>query len=324
VIGRFAAATLFVCAGASAAASAEEPVMVRGYGMAVTAPACWHVRIGRGLVEASTAPLPPLGRWASTRLSRSLGLSDLGVLLFEDRATPTAPLTRSAYRPGHPRPFRASEFTGPPLGGSNPGNHGFASRNFRLAGRLFDLFVESGSRRPAAARVASLNRLLASLRIERGDFYPGEVAAAPFRPARGWHTLSSKPTPLAPETVSDSVASTVPYRDGLNDFPPQRTIPHLPSDGIILVLQLVASNRDPPLGPRQPRRGRLAVMITRCGSFEGVPPRVAVCALAGLRNRQYVIDGWVVYGRAHPTADMRSRAVQELKRLVLPSWPRWH
>jgi hypothetical protein len=291
---------------------------VRGSGIALRPPAGWHVRISRGLVEASTAPLPPRGRWVATRLSRSIHRGDVEFVLLEDRPLPGVPFTRSVYRPGPPRPFRSSEFRGPPLGGSNPGRHGFARRNFSVAGRFFDLFVESGHASPRASAVASLNAVVASLRFDRGSPYRGDVRAASFRPAAGWSVTSSGAAPLGPETVTTTVASTVPYRDGLRDFPPHRTLARLPSDGIIVVLDLVASNRDPPIAAAgEPVRMRA------CGSFEGTPPTVAVCPLAGLANRRYALDGWVVYGRRVPTAAMRARARAELARLVLPRWPVW-
>jgi hypothetical protein len=46
--------------------------------------------------------------------------------------------------------------------------------------------------------------------------------------------------------------------------------------------------------------------------------------LAGLRDHQYSINGWVVYGRDHPTPATRTTVRQELRHLVLPQWPRWH
>jgi hypothetical protein len=299
-------------------ARAETSAAVRGFGIAVTPPAGWHVRISRGLVEASTAPLPPRGRWAAARLSRSIHRGDVELVLFEDRPTPNVPFTRSAYRRGPPLPFRTSEFRGPPLGGSNPGRHGFARRNFRVGGRFFDLFAESGHAPPRAAAVASLNTIVASLRFDRESPYRGRVRAAAFRAAAGWTVVRSGATALAPETVTTTIASTVPYRDGLRDFPPHRTLARLPSDGIVVIVDLVASNRDPPIAAAgEP------VRVRACGSFEGTPPTVAVCPLGGLANRRYAIDGWVVYGRRDPTAAMRARARAELRRLVLPRWPLW-
>jgi hypothetical protein len=303
------------------AATAQSPDELNGYGLRIAVPSGWHVRIARGVVEASTAPLPPEGRWVARRLSRSLRPRDIDFLLFEDAPTPGQPFSRSIYRPGYPHPILPSEFGPPPFGGSNPGNHRFARRNFTINGRFFDLFVEGGSRAATTAAIASLNTLVASLRVSRGDFYPGHVPGAVFSPAPGWRSVGGHSVALAPETSTTTIASTVPYADALNDFPPQRTLKTLPRNGIVVFVQLIASNRDPPLA-----KGSAGdrIRVTGCGGFEGVPPTTSVCHLSGLRNGQYVIDGFVVYGRAHPSAAMTARANAELQRLVLPTWPRWN
>jgi hypothetical protein len=290
------------------------------YGIHVVAPPGWQVRVTRGTVVASTTRLPAEGRWISRRLGRSIGDGDLDVVLYEDAPSDGQPFSTSTYRRGPPRPFRERDFGRPPLGGSNPGAHRFARRNFTVAGRFFDLFVESGRRGVSPGHLRSLDRLVRSLRVRPGDFYPGIVRPATFAAAHGWNVMSSPPTPFAPETFVTAIASTVPYRDHLNEFPPHRTLAALPRDGVIVVVQLTASNRDPPIG-RTSDRGQ--IQVKGCGSFEGVPSGVAVCPLSGLRNRQYSISGWVVYGAPRPTRAMKQRAAEELTRLALPAWPRW-
>jgi hypothetical protein len=308
--------TLSLAVVALAAASSANST----FGFRVVAPAGWQVRISRGTIVGSTARLPTEGRWIAHRLSRSIGRTDLEFVLFEDAAPVADSGNRGIYQWGAPKPFAARDFRPPSLGGSNPGDHRFARRNFTINGRFFDLFVESGSAAVTTAHLDSLNQLVSSLQASRGDFYPGSVPGVMFTNARGWSVLSSRRTALAPETTANAVASTIPYHDELNEFPPHRTLKVLPSDGIVILVQLTASNRDPPIGTPTDQ-GRPAVK--RCGSFEGVPAGVAVCPLAGLRDHQYTLTGWVVYGRAHPTQQMRQRAKTELRRLLLPTWPRW-
>jgi hypothetical protein len=288
-------------------------------GIALSLPSGWHARAGRGVIEAATRPLPPLGPWVAASLSKALGPDDVSVILYEDAATSPPP---SIYRAGAPRPFTRGDFGPPPSGGSNPGDHRFARRNFRVAGRFFDLFVEAGSRQPTAAGLAKLNEVVRSLRVEPGDFYPGTAAPARFAAAPGWHVRTSPRVALAPETWSVAIAATVPYRDELDAFPPNATLARLPADGVIVVLDLLASNRDPPLA-RGPVPSALPEEHMRCGAFEGVPGRFAVCPVHAVRRGEYTIDGWVVYGRARPTAAQRAAARAELARLELPAWPRW-
>jgi hypothetical protein len=304
-----------------AAARAQSLDERHNYGLRIFVPSGWHVRIVRGVVEASTAPLPPEGRWVAGRLSRSLRPRDIDFVLFEDAPTPGQPFSRSIYRPGYPRPILQSEFGPPAFGGSNLGNHRFARRNFTVNGRFFDLFVEGGSRAATTAAVGSLNVLVASLQVSRGDFYSGRVPGAVFRPAPGWQSVGGHSVALAPETSTTTIASTVAYADALNDFPPQRTLKILPQNGVIVFVQLIASNRDPPLVKGG---AGSAIRVMGCGGFEGVPPTISVCHLAGIRNGQYVIDGYIVYGRAHPSPAMAARANAELQRLVLPKWPEWN
>ena len=289
-------------------------------GIALSLPSGWHARAGRGVIEAATRPLPPLGPRVAASLSKALGLNDLGILLYEDAATSPPP---SIYRAGMPRPFTRSDFRRPPSGGSNPGDHRFARRNLRVAGRFFDLFVETGARQPTPSGLAGLNQLVRSLRVEPGDFYPGTVAPARFAASPGWHVRTSPRVALAPETWSIAIAATASYRDALDAFPPHATLARLPADGVIVYLDLLASNRDPPLAGGPPPEA-LPAEYLRCGSFEGVPDRYAVCPVHAVRRGEYTIDGWVVYGRARPTGAQRAGTRAELARLELPAWPRWH
>jgi hypothetical protein len=302
-----------------ASAEARSAQAVGAYGIGVTLPAGWDGRVVRGTLVASTAPLPPVRGWLNTELSRSLRRGDLGLLLHEFEPPPGRQ-HRGPYRRGAPRPFRAQEFEG-------FGRQRIARRNFVVAGRFFDLFVESrGERLPTAAVLTGLNRLVGSLEIEPGDHYPGAVGSPRFRQARGWSMRSSRAVELGPTTAAYTVAGTTRYRDGLNDLPPGRTLAALPPDGIVMRVSLIADNRHTPvaaprerLAPGSPFRLRSA----RCLDFEGFPETRGSCVLRTVVPQRYRVEIWVFYGRKRPSAEQRARAQAQLDRLSLPAWPRW-
>jgi hypothetical protein len=94
----------------------------------------------------------------------------------------------------------------------------------------------------------------------------------------------------------------------------------------VIVLDLTADDRFPPTSPHGQavhRRIVLGRALQRCNGFEGVPSSTGVCSIRAQARGQYNLDGWVVYGRPHPTAAQKARAQAELDRLVLPRWPRW-
>lgn len=297
---------------------------VRGSGLTAIVPSGWHGRILRGALVASTGRLPPANRPLGPALHHRINPGEIGVLLFEDAPLWGVPFATSAYRSGSPRLFTMRDFGPPPLGGSNRGRHSFARRNFTVAGRYFDLFAESGSSRPSRLRLSELNELVASIDVEAGDFYPGSAPPARFQRAPGWTTRHTKIIPVGPSTYSISLASTVRYRDSLNEFPPHTTLEHLPAAGIVIWLSLSADNRSPPTVP-QGDAGQpiLRINPSACGLFEGAPPNVLTCRLEAWRRRQYHLFGWVILGRKHPSYAQKSRARAELARLVLPTWPPW-
>lgn len=304
----------------AAGGSAEARVhRISGYGISAAVPSGWQARVSRGLLKASTAELPPLRGWLSSELGRRLEPGDLGVLLFEVEPALGIPIQASAYRRGPPRPFAAHELAG-------PGRQRIARRNFSVAGRLFDLFVEARGGMPTARALRRLNALVRSLEIERGDFYPGVVEPARFPPRKGWSTRTPLPLPFRPVTVNVTVSATIRYRDVLNALPPSRTLEALPPDGILLRVSLIADNRHVPIADRR-ERGlarrpyRLAEFL--CASFEGFPPDRRACVLRAVVPRQYRVEIWVMYGRKRPTPSQRARAQAELSQLALPSWPLW-
>jgi N-acetylneuraminic acid mutarotase len=306
--------------GAAYRPSQSSTQRISGFGIAATLPNGWRGRVKRGTLLATTAALPPERGWLSSELGRNLGHGDVGVLLFEIEPAHGIPIEPSVYRRGPPRPFRASEFAG-------SGRQRFARRNFSVAGRLFDLFIEARDRVPTPRALRRLNALVRSLEIERGDFYPGSVGAARFPPAPGWSTRSTGALPFRPVSVSTTVSATIAYRDAFSALPPQQTLKALPPDGIALRVALVADNRRVPMADRRENRElarrpyRLA--DASCGSFEGFPESQLACVLRAVVPREYRVEVWVMYGRRYPTREQRARAQAQLDRLVLPSWPRW-
>ena len=292
---------------------------IAGFGIAATLPSGWQGRVTRGALVASTGELPRERGWLSTELGKSLRPGDLGVLLFEIEPAHGIPIEPSFYRQGPPRPFRPREFAG-------AGGQRFARRNFTVAGRLFDLFVEARDRPPTPRTLRRLNALVQSLDVERGDYYAGTVDAARFPPARGWSTRSTGALPFRPVNVSTTVSATIAYRDTYNALPPRRTLEALPPDGIALRVTLVADNRHVPIaGPRDRELARRPYRLAHgsCGAFKGFPESVRACVLRALVPRQYRVEVWVMYGRANPTREQRARTQAQLDRLALPSWPRW-
>lgn len=173
------------CAGLDSQA-AEDTRMLERYGVSIMLPDGWHGRLTRGTVEAATVPLHGVSQ------DIALGAGDVAVELFEFEPDPDslgAAELDPSYSKDRPRRFTVEEFGPPELGGDNP-DHGFTRRNFSLAGRNFDLFAESGTRRPPADAVAALNEIVASLEVRAGDFYPGTIEPPRFRTTSGWHVDS--------------------------------------------------------------------------------------------------------------------------------------
>jgi hypothetical protein len=302
-----------------AGGDARSAQTVGGYGIAAALPDGWDGRVVRGTLIASTTPLPPVRGWINTELSRTLRRGDLGLLLHEFEPPPGR-RHRGPYRRGAPRPFLAKEFEG-------FGRQRIARRNFVVAGRFFDLFVESrGERLPTSEALAGLNRLVGSLEIERGDHYPGIVGSPRFRQAPGWSMRSSRTVDVGPTTVAYTVAASVAYRDGLADLPPGRTLGALPPEGIVIRVALVADNRHTPIAaPREPLASGPPFRLrqARCMDFEGFPETRGSCVLRSILPRRYRVEIWVFYGRKQPAAEQRARAQAQLDRLTLPVWPLW-
>jgi hypothetical protein len=327
-MARIALGALLIALSAASCGGVESTAGVAGgrlerYGIAVTPPAGWSARLTRATVEASTAAVIPEGNAAS------LGEADLLLRLFEFEPEPEyVGETARTHPEGRPAPFTPAEFSQTELGGDNPKNPGFARRNFSLAGRHFDLFVESGAPNPPEAAVAELNELVGSIEVRAGDFYPGTIEPPRFSPAAGWYTGAEGGGEVRATEFASAWASTVHYRNGPRDLPPAATLETLPPDGIVIWVGLARDNRFPPtseLRRREPRvSAPLQVGETQGGhGWEGQVGDIALYRLWGWVGEQYTVDLWIFYGRGEPTAGQRAQAQGALDRLDLPDWGRW-
>lgn len=325
---RVAGIALALIALAPSCGAVERPAREGGptlerYGIALTLPPRWHARLTRATVEAATAAVIPAGN------DVSLGDADLLVRLFEFEPEPEYLLeTQRTHLDGRPNPFTAAEFSNSELGGDNPKSPGFARRNFSIAGRYFDLFVESGAAKPSKAAVAGLNELVASLEVRAGDFYPGTIEPPRFAPADGWHAGSFGGGEVRATDFGSAWAATVPYRNGPRDLPPAATLETLPPDGILIWVGLARDNRFPPTGELRARRPLVSVPLqvghTQGGfGWEGQVREISLYRLWGWVGEQYNVDLWIFYGRREPTAEQRARAQGVLDRLDLPDWGSW-
>jgi hypothetical protein len=308
--------------GAVEAPARERPATLERYGIALTLPPGWHGRLTRATVEAANAIIP-----GGTDVS--LGDADLLIRLFEFEPEPEYLLqTLRTHPDGHPNPFSAAEFSQTELGGDHPKSPGFARRNFSIAGRYFDLFVESGAAKPSEDALARLNELVGSLEVRAGDFYPGTIEPPRFAPADGWHLGSFGGGEVRATDNAAAWASTVPYRNGPRDLPPRDTLETLPPDGILIWVGLARENRFPPTGELRARRPLVAVPL-RLGQaqggfgWEGQVRDISLYRLWGWVGEQYGIDLWIFYGRREPTAEQRASAQAALDRLDLPDWGSW-
>ena len=97
-------------------------------------------------------------------------------------------------------------------------------------------------------RIDELNDALAAIDVEAGDFHQGSAHPVEFPERRGWHVVSSGLTPrYAQGEYVQTAAATIPYGDGPNALPPDRTLGALPEEGILVWVSLVRDARFPPL-----------------------------------------------------------------------------
>ena len=278
------------------------------HGIELTLPPGWHGRVSPGVVELANSALP---RGADASGPFSVGRDEIAIRLVENGGS-DAPFVTARL----PLALAPSEFVAP---GPGSGEHvpALSGRSFVASGRQFVLWVYAGSLPPAATAIAEANEALATLRIEPGDFYPGQVEPATFAAAAGWYTGTSGPAKIEPDGgQTDSWASTVPYRDPPKQFPPRGTLAALPPDGIAIIAWVSRhpGNRSE-LPARQPP---FQLAHAEQGPFEGVSPDFATYQIAANVPGRFDVILWVFFSRAHPTAEQLNRAKAELVRLQLP------
>jgi hypothetical protein len=340
-----AAAVAFLdvgCGGEQAAEQATQPMakpVIAGprqlgsrYGISVRLPAGWDGRLGRGVLHAASFPLPPEASGWAAKASKRLAADDALVLLFENGPGRSPPLEVAGY-PELSGPLRLDAGDFEPFDGvtedSRATGHGFARRTLQLSGRFFVLFAEAGERIPSASVLSGLNELLASLVVERGDFYPGTVAPARFPTRVGWFVgTSGEDEARADGEFTTSWASTIPYADDWNALPPFKTLERLPRDGIAIWLGLSRTNRFPPRPegdntfPARKPPFSLEDFEARAG-WEGQVRGLPEYLLLGTVRAQYNVDLRVYFGRPDPTEAMIAAAQGMLDSLELPDWGPW-
>jgi len=274
------------------------------HGVELALPAGWHGRVSPGVVQAASFEL---SQDADPREPPSPGPDDVAFTLVEVGGS-DAPFVTARL----PLQLAASEFV--PQTEQLPALTG---RSFTASGRKFLLWAYAGSRVPDATALEKANEALASLRVEPGDFYPGEVEPASFAPAAGWHTGSSGPVAIEPEgEQTSSWASTVLYRDNPNNFPPHDTLDALPPDGIAIVAWV---SRHPGERSELPdRQPPFDLGDARQGSFEGIPPERGPYQIEAHVPGRFDVVIWIFFGREHPGDGQAERAQAELHRLQLP------
>lgn len=293
------------------------------YGITLEVPRGWDATISHGAIRSANFPL------ASRVRGGPLQPGEIVLELFEtDPGADSPPADISEYPELDAAPTLAADDFRPP----EPGTmqvEGLARRTFSLSGRLFVLFAESGSRTPAAGELEALDRLLRSLRVEAGDFYPGSVEPPRFTARNGWDVGNSGPRPVrADADFLTAWAATVPYRDTWNSLPPQHTLTRLPADGVVVWVGLDRDNHFPPSAsgsegfPPVSPPFRLS-QFERYAGWEGQVDDIPEYRLWATVHGQYRVDVRVYFGRPDPTPQMTSEVDAMLAGLRLPDWGPW-
>jgi len=181
------------------------------------------------------------------------------------------------------------------------------TRSFVAAGgRKFFLFVHT-----TVAHLAETNRVLRSVRVSQ---WSAPLAAPRFEGSRGWQVGRSGPRPLDHASAS-AWASTVAYRNGPSDLPPDATVSHIGAQGAVVYVWVTRPGGEATAAVRKDPLDLKAALCTR--QWEGEVPGVTQCILLSRVPRQYDVAVYV-YVRERS----RLPSVQaELRRLVLPAWP---
>jgi hypothetical protein len=305
------------CGGAPPRPAGGEDVTISGYGMTISVPRGWEGEISRGAVRLANRTVP------TEPGPRTLERGDLVVSVLEREPSPDE--WGGIDADAGPPTLAVDDFTAPESG-TAPEHHGVAHRFVSMAGRVFVLFGEAGSRPVREDTVAQANAALGTLEVEPGDFYPGAVAPATFARAPGWHTGDSGPFGRRPwGEQTQSWAATVAYADGPFDLPPRRTVERLPEDGVLVWVGLSRASAPDALRARYPaleRPYQLADFDVHSvweGQIRDVPEYELLTRVPG----QYKVEVRVYFGRGDPTPEMRAAAQAELERLRLPDWGPW-
>lgn len=301
-------------------------------GIAVMLPAGWDGRLGRGALHAASFPLAAdLSPW-TPEAGKQLSADDVLVALFEDEPRPSPPLEVSDY-PELSGPLRLDTGDFEPFDGitddSRATGHGYARRTFQVSGRFFVLFAEAGERVPSPSLLGALNKLLGSLAVEPGDFFPGTVEPGRFSDRPGWFVgTSGEDEARAEGEFTTAWASTIPYADEWNSLPPFETLRRLPGDEMVIWLGLSRSNRFP---PDRESDGSFPVRqppfslddFDRQAGWEGQVRDLPQYVLWGTVQYQYQVDLRVYFGRPDPTKAMLAEVQAMLDGLELPEWGPW-
>jgi hypothetical protein len=188
--------------------------------------------------------------------------------------------------------------------------------DFRTGGRAFTAHVYG----PPARRRQAL-AILDSLRVRPAPF-DTRLHAAHFPSAPGWRTRISGPSDENPSCVRQRVswASTVPFRDGPMQLPPDRMIQSLPPDGIIIAATQYV-DRCRRLRGLPALRPPLSLDRAKRSGFPG--PRgdeLPLYTILGRFAGRYDFDVWVFYGRPTPTHAQRAAAQRELRGVRWSAW----
>jgi len=146
-----------------------------GYGIDLALSPGWDGRVFSGVMEVASFDL---SRAADASGPISVGRNDVAIRLLENGGSDARFVTARL-----PLELAPTEFVppGPGFGDQVPALTG---RSFVASGRQFVLWAFAGSLPPNPTALAAANEALATLRIEPGDFYPGEVQPARSRRRR--------------------------------------------------------------------------------------------------------------------------------------------
>lgn len=321
----WSAVLVVIAAGCGAVTQPGEPSDLSRYGIHADLAPEWDGRIGRGALYAANFSLSDdSSGWLRTT-SAGLRATDVFVMLFErDHGPGDSPAEPPAPELRGPLHLDASDFD--PANQVVDDGHGHARRLFSLSGRDFILLVEAGALSPRPDDLAEANELLASLRVDAGDFFRRKLEPARFPPRPGWHVgTSGARDARADGDWLTSWASTVKYLDEWNSIA-RTTLASLPRDGIVIWVGLDRDNRFATQGdPRSPEREPPFDLddFEHRASWEGQVRELPEYLLWGTVRGEYRIDLRVYFGRQDPTASMREEAQAMLDRLELPDWGPW-